>query len=1092
MNDESMPMTFHQPHKSPLTSRAPRVIAALLLGLGASACGGGSAAETNPGGGQGVTGGSFYFTDLNSGGAATQIGLVSTRFGRLVQLFGLDENGIQIPMGNDFVVPQSLVSDEVDFRLSLNAVTGQENLTVLRDVTTREGLEDFILLVQQAGEGLDLIQVQDLGTSGVFSMLPRNAAMVLTFDDLIDPNTINRNSVQLVTGLPPAAPFEARIFPSDFYGDIGPGGQLYPTRVVIDLTISELEAFASNPPLVINGIGLPASLVLSEANGQIRIPTRTNAAQGITTVISNLTDHQLGTSNNGPVDLSSSTRPVTRAFRTGGRPDLISDPSNGFLRDEVAPVVVGSTPIDVPLAPTQVGGAESTSFVIPQLVFQSSLCSSPPQAGDVIDQTGVFAQVAVDAAPPIAGVVNNVQVQLLSYPSAWSGPGDWELFGALPATYQTAFDPLADAQRPQCYTQILPQAAGFPEDPGFGISTGARMTLRFSEPMDPLSLTAFDSLTLTRQLIPSIGNLPTSDYVVGSVGQSADLRRVTFVPGQPLAHEQGVTESYFLTLANEEDDFPPRDLAGNIVETVPAIDLRVAPEQASQLTGGRVSRFTSIDEEPPFGNKPEWGGQFLVDSGRQLIRPRPVIRSFVAVNESQAIVQQMTQFPQGVVTPLSNFGSKMQTLWRYCDCGFSLTDPQNANIDVEGLNWQPSGGVITPDAFSQFEIQLSHCRYAPDEIIDPSSLFPQFQNSGLRPQYDSNVLPGAPRTTVHPRERGYTVDSGNLFTTPTGATLLPFPMNRGIAPEDYTYYTWRDTTIRDRAGISNGGVEPQAYLLALGIDAPLVPFYRPGQVQTVGLPLLMDFSTYPDPEAIGLNAWVLALAVNSSSRPYFRAFSTGGVNQSGTTVFVNPDSQSIANGGFNPGSLPNPGAPTFGRDNTVHLGGIDYITRVSQVHSLWYESIIPSETSFSTRVYNPPTLEPNPGAQPPGTEIVSNFRGAQSFTYDNSGLYRVDNDADDGGLGNGIIDYTEDAFSLDLYGDYYNEVDTAAIAGSINHDTNAMNPGISFLGATDEWRSDVSEIDNARFYQVRLTFIGNPVTAQTPELSAFAMTWSQD
>ena len=71
-------------------------------------------------------------------------------------------------------------------------------------------------------------------------------------------------------------------------------------------------------------------------------------------------------------------------------------------------------------------------------------------------------------------------------------------------------------------------------------------------------------------------------------------------------------------------------------------------------------------------------------------------------------------------------------------------------------------------------------------------------------------------------------------------------------------------------------------------------------------------------------------------------------------------------------------------------------------------------------------------------------------------------------------------------------MDTAAIAGSINHDTNAMNPGISFLGATDEWRSDVSEIDNARFYQVRLTFIGNPVTAQTPELSAFAMTWSQD
>jgi len=1048
--------------------------------------------DPTPGGGQGVTGGSFYFVDTNSGGNATEMRVVSTRFGRLVQLFGLDSAGVRVPMGNDFVVPQTLVSDGVDFRLELNAVTGQENLTILRDVTEREGLEQFILLAQQAGDGLDLIQVQDLGTSGVFSMLPRNAAVVVTFDDLLDPATINRNTVQLMTGLPPASPFEARIFPSEYYGGLGPGGQLFPTRVVVDLTISELEAFASNPPLVINGIGLPASLVLSEANGQLRFPTRTNAAGGITQVLSNLTDHQLATSNNGPVDLTSSTRPVTRAFRSGGRPDLISDPSNGFLRDEVAPVIVGSTPIDVPLAPEQIGGPESTRFRIPQLVFQSTLCGSPPQENDVIDQSGVFAQIAENGPPPLAGVVNNVVVELLSYPSAWSGPGDWELFGAVPATFQTAFDPLADAQRPQCYTQILPQAVGFPEDPSAGISTGARMTLRFSEPMDPLSLTAFDSLTLTRAEIPGFGNLPTSDYVVGSVGQSADLRRVTFVPGQPLAHQEGAVENYFLTLADVDDDFPPRDLAGNIVETVPAVALSVDAAQASQLTGGRVSRYTSIDEEPPFGNKPEWGGQFLVDSGRQLIRPRPLVRSFVSVDESQAIVQQMTQFPQGVVTPLSNYGSKMQTLWRYCDCGFSLTDPQNVNIDVEGLNWQPAGGVITPDAFSQFEIQLSHCRYAPDEIIDPSSLFPQFQNSGLRPQYDSNVLPGAPSVTVHPRERGYNIDSGNLFTTPTGATLLPFPMNKGIEPQDFTYYTWRDTTIRDRAGISNGGVEPQAYLLALGIDAPLVPFYRPGQVQTVGLPLLMEFRTYPDPEAIGLNAWVLALAVNSSSRPYFRAFSTGGVNTAGTTVFVNPDSQSISNGGFNPGSLPNAGAPTYGRDNTVHLGGLDYVTRVSQVHSIWFESIIESEVAFSTRVYNPPTLEPSPQAQPPGTEIFASFRGAQSFTYDNGGLYRTDNDADEGGLGNGIIDYTEDAFSLDLYGDYYNEVDTAAIGGAINHDTNAMNPGISFLGASDVWRASVNDIADARFYQVRLTFVGNPVTAQTPELSAFAITWSQD
>ena len=211
-----MPMTTHQPNNSPRTSRAPRFLAGLILGLGATACGGGSSAESTPGGGQGITDGTFYFTDTNSGGSATEVRLVSTRFGRLVQLFGLDESGLRVPMGDDFVIPQSLASDEVDYEIGINAITGQENLTVLRDVSTREGLEEFVALLQAAGEGLDLIQVQDLNTSGVFSMLPRNSAVVLTFDDLIDPNTINRNSIQIATGLPPAFPFEARIFPSAF------------------------------------------------------------------------------------------------------------------------------------------------------------------------------------------------------------------------------------------------------------------------------------------------------------------------------------------------------------------------------------------------------------------------------------------------------------------------------------------------------------------------------------------------------------------------------------------------------------------------------------------------------------------------------------------------------------------------------------------------------------------------------------------------------------------------------------------------------------------------------------------------------------
>ena len=60
-----MPMTSHQPLPPTRPRGTVRLIAGLLLGLGASACGGGSSPSTTPGGGQGITGGSFFFTDTN-------------------------------------------------------------------------------------------------------------------------------------------------------------------------------------------------------------------------------------------------------------------------------------------------------------------------------------------------------------------------------------------------------------------------------------------------------------------------------------------------------------------------------------------------------------------------------------------------------------------------------------------------------------------------------------------------------------------------------------------------------------------------------------------------------------------------------------------------------------------------------------------------------------------------------------------------------------------------------------------------------------------------------------------------------------------
>ena len=84
----------------------------------------------------------------------------------------------------------------------------------------------------------------------------------------------------------------------------------------------------------------------------------------------------------------------------------------------------------------------------------------------------------------------------------------------------------------------------------------------------------------------------------------------------------------------------------------------------------------------------------------------------------------------------------------------------------------------------------------------------------------------------------------------------------------------------------------------------------------------------------------------------------------------------------------------------------------------------------------------------------------------------------------------------DLYGDYFNVRDTIRDSGSPAHvlDQQRDNFGLTFLPGFDEedaWRESTSDIANSRFYQVRMTFLGNAVTGQAAEVAAFALTWQQ-
>jgi hypothetical protein len=203
----------------------------------------------------------------------------------------------------------------------------------------------------------------------------------------------------------------------------------------------------------------------------------------------------------------------------------------------------------------------------------------------------------------------------------------------------------------------------------------------------------------------------------------------------------------------------------------------------------------------------------------------------------------------------------------------------------------------------------------------------------------------------------------------------------------------------------------------------------------------MEFRCYPDDAAHGTNAFDINIAINSSSIPNFRAFSTGGTNSSGQPIQKNPDQELVATGGFNPSSNP-PGAGTIPLDNTFYIGQMDLIIRVSRAHSIFFN------TNSGSPVYSDPVVEPRDIDQPAGTQIVLAYRGATVVSGD----------------------YGSNASGLDAYG----EVSNASGGGG------AFTP---FNGDLT-WKNSLSAIQGAKYFQVRVSFISNAETLLTPSLSA--------
>jgi len=965
--------------------------------------------------------------ESNKRGEASSLHLVGNPvWGRLVDIRATDPTtGFEATYFVDYLVGPHIVTT-TSWVLDRNPATGKETITILADF----GSPEFTSALSQFESGLQAFIDRGLGANQVppYTALPRNGAMAFRFDDVLDdggnpgdpgyPGTVLPSTVQVEVGYPPDQPFEARILPDPNHGDFI-NGTFHSTRVIIDMSVSQEESTGAGVDP--NPLGLPEAVTTQSPSAVIRLPTTKDPLATQNELITNLNGSKLTFNGNGSNDPFSSTLDVVRAFRAGGPTSVTGDPYQGFLPDDTPPRLLGSQSVTVSKVQAVVGG------ILADFSFGTPACGVAPRIGDVLILSQFAARVLQDGGSPIGGQLTGVYCEVISGSAAGFVQGVGE--------YRSAWDP-ALGVAPECFVRFSPGAGALPST---NVSADASVIVAFDEPMAPESLSSFGGLLVSPS--PPASN-PMKRDVLAVVTGGLDLREFTFAPLHTLNHTQGNSETYTVEVRPAVTD-----LAGNPLQTLlPKTTFTIASTSPSAQSGSIQASFTeflqlggnsSANVDDNKDGLPEWRGQFVADPGRGRIQARAVTRFSGTADASQPIVAAMTPpLLPGTITPLSGHGCRAMMVWRYCDLGLSLTDETTFNIDVEGLAWSPVTLGASADHFNQFRMALAHSYYLPDEAV--TSGLPGSPNSGLSTTFAQNLLDPVndPLKVVHERSLGYTVQPLEQFVSPFGTFLVPWPLNRNVPVSEFNFYTWRDTTLEPLGGPLGNGADP----LALPGGTTV---YGGTKVPSIGLPLLMEFRTYPDSTATSVNRLQYLEAnniiFNPAQTPFFRVHSTGGALPANPTgVVVSPDQQITAQGGLDVS-----GQPTLPGDNAFYVGQAEFVVRVSRVHSIWFDGSVASQWAG-------PVVIPDASGLPSGTTISMSFRGALGIT------------------GSGY----NDASNIDMYG----------------NPTTGASFSVVYLNGDSSWKTSLVPLAGARFIQIRLTLVSNVEELIEPAVSALGLT----
>lgn len=992
------------------------------------------------------------FLDPNQGGQAGELRLVELQFGRLVDVYSqADASAEPVLVYQDVLVRDLLTSEFGKWRFETSLASGREKL-ILQAENQPGSRDRFDRLLASATRDLQSVLEKSWSSSPPYSRVPRNAALSARFNDLLNPATIQQGqSVRVSLNAEGTEPFEARIIADPNFGGVSAiDGSFQPTRILIDLTISPNED-SGGTPLASNGAGLPEGSFGIEADFALALPTRSNPAAGLFTVLENLGGASLASEFAGPVE--SGPFGVLEQIRVASAGSSES-PSNGFLSDFIPPILLTELGVEIEAVVPDPAGVRGLDFV-------ANVAFGNPAQGFL--QPGDGLAFGVDRFARVTDAGSTQQ------PAALLQDVRFRFESIEPQTVQAGEVAVLRADAQQLAALGLEQEVirftPAPNSQGF-VDPQASLSLVFSEPMNPDFIRPYENLTVTR-----VDQAPTAyDYVPISVQQGGLLDRVQLVPALPFAHSAN-GEDYFLNVSPSIGaGFGVADLSGNALQpAVNSIPFQIDPAAEVVQNGGLALRFAGVEEDGQVGG--DLRGQAFYDLSQGLLFPRPVVRFSGIVDSANPIFGSMQPIVP-IKSVLSNLGAKTHLMWRYADLGQTVDQRDDVfnNLDVEGLALAPGGGAVSQTFYPEFEIRLGHASLLPDESLD-SNLLPKYSSSGLTqgvPFAENFVEDGvAGSAVVHSREKGYFVAQTGVFQSQTGTAMLRLPLNTSAELSDFETYTWRDTASTVRAGLdatgtqtAGSGVPLEREVDVLGIGASVEPgsqFGRPGAlakqgIPTVGLPLLMELSCFPS-AAVSLNTFGASLAQVTSVAPSFRAFSEGGFNVSGNPVIKDPDLELVPSGGFNGNPvIGQVGAPTSPYDPIVNQGQADFVTRVSRVHT----AFLPAQG-----LQNPDwkgAIADAIGGLPEGTSIELAFRGHDAAPTPSIPL--------------------SDATTFDVYGDL--------AEGDLSDDAADF---FGFSPTNEEWTDDLDDLDGVQLVQVRITFTGNIETMKTPSLDTLVLYW---